>query len=189
MSNVAAQRTATRTLLVLAAFAAVGAIVMAVASPLTSTLAATVPFVYAAVAGVHSLLPFLASRLLGFKWAATAVGVFVGALSVGSTPLGILIVIPLMITGVVFDSVMMLLERSRVRGELAYLVAGLATAIALFFVSLPVMSPEKLGPVVIGLTLIGRVVGQLVAVVLSGVLARRIQSAGILPPPPQTPSA
>ncbi|WP_348788768.1 hypothetical protein [Leifsonia sp. NPDC080035] len=184
-----AQRTATRTLLLIAAFAAIGAVLMAVVAPFTSVLAAAAPPAYALVAGGHSLLPFLARRLLGVRWAATAVGAFVGVLSVGSTPLGILIVVPLVVSGAAFDGTLLVLGRWRggeVRGrfgEAVFAVAALVSAVALFLVSIPVMSPEHLAPVVLTLTLAGRAGGQLGASALSAVVARRVLRAGILRAP------
>lgn len=178
------QRATTRTLLLVAAFGAIGAVLLALVAPMTSALAAAAPPAYAFVAGLHSLLPFLARRLLGFDWAATAVGAFAGILSVGSTPLGILIVAPLVVSGAAFDGVALLLRRRRgVTGEPGYAVAALASAIALFLISLPVMSPEHLGPVVMTLTLAGRVGGQLGAWAVSAGVARRVRRAGILREP------
>lgn len=182
ISVVTTQRATTRTLLLIAAFGALGAVVLTLVAPATTALAATAPPAYALVAGIHSILPFLARRLLGFRWAATAVGAFVGLLSVGSTALGILVVVPLVVAGAVFDATALLLHR-RVRGEGVFALAAFASAVALFLVSLPVMSPEHLGPVVMALTFGGRVAGQLGAWAVSALVARRVLSAGILRAP------
>ncbi len=180
------QRATTRTLLLIAAFGALGAVLLTLLAPATGALAAAAPPAYALVAGVHSILPFLARRLLGFSWAATAVGAFVGILSVGSTALGILVVVPLVVSGAVFDTVVLVLRR-RLRGEAVFAVAAVVSAVALFLVSLPVMSPEHLGPVVMALTFGGRVAGQLAAWAVSAVIARRVLRAGILRAPAERP--
>lgn len=178
--TVSTQRATTRTLLIVTAFGALGAILLTLVAPATTVLAATAPPAYALVAGIHSFLPFLARRLLGLNWAATSVGAFVGILCVGSTPLGILIVVPLIVSGAVFDGVVLLLRRRGPVEEATYFVAAVASAVALFLVSLPVMSPEHLGPVVIGLTLAARVGGQLGAWAISAIVARRVLRAGVL---------
>lgn len=180
---VSTQRATTRTLLLIAAFGAIGAVLLALVAPMTSLLAAAAPPAYALVAGVHSLLPFLARRLLGFDWAATAVGAFVGLLSIGFTPLGILIVVPLVVSGAAFDATALLTRRRGAAGEGSFALAALASAVALFLISLPVMSPEHLGPVVMALTLGGRIAGQLGAWAVSAAVARRVVRAGILRDP------
>jgi hypothetical protein len=180
---VTTQRATTRTLLLIAVFGAIGAVLLALVAPATTALAVAAPPAYALVAGVHSLLPFLARRLLGFDWAATSVAAFVGLLSVGSTPLGVLIVVPLVVSGAVFDATALLLRRRLRAGEAPFVVAALASAVALFLVSLPVMSPEHLGPVVMTLTLLGRIGGQLAAWAVSALVARRVLRAGILRDP------
>lgn len=177
------QRATTRTLLLIAAFGALGAVLMALVAPFTSVLAAAAPPLYALLAGIHSVLPFLARRLLGARWAATSVGAFVGILSVGSTPLGLLIVVPLVVSGAAFDASLLVLERRGRGSERSFAVAALASAVALFLVSLPVMSPEHLGAVVLTLTLAGRAAGQLAAWALSAVVAGRVRRAGILRAP------
>lgn len=174
-------RITTRVLLVTAAFGALGALVLILVAPFTSALAALFPPAYALAAGVHSILPFLARRLLGFRWAATLVGVFVGLLSIGFTPLGVLIVVPLALSGLGFDVTLRLLGRRRPARETHYLCAGVASAVVLFLVSLPVMSPDDLAPWIVSLTLLGRIAGQLGAVLLSGLIAPRVLRAGILP--------
>ena len=182
------QRATTRTLLLLAAFGAIGAVLLTVVAPLTSALAAVAPPLYALVAGVHSVLPFLARRLLGVRWAATGVGAFVGILSVASTPLGVLILVPLVVSGAAFDGTLLLLARRGRTGEAAAAIAAGASALALFLVSLPVMSPEHLLPAVLAATLAGRLGGQLAAWAMSAVLARRVVRAGILRAPSSTDS-
>jgi len=174
-------RLSTRALLVTAAFAALGAVLLILVAPVTSLLAALFPPAYALVAGVHSVLPFLARRLIGIPWVTTVAFALVGVVSIGFTPLGVLIVIPLVLTGVVFDLTLLLLARRGAPRPRHYYAAAAVTGVALFLVSLPVMSPGDLGPVVLALTLCGRLLGQLGAAVLSAAVARGVERAGIVP--------
>lgn len=175
------RRLSTRALLVTAAFAALGAVLLILIAPVTSLLAALFPPAYALVAGVHSVLPFLARRLLGIPWVTTIAFALVGIVSIGFTPLGVLIVIPLVLTGVTFDLTLLLLARRGVVRPWHYYVAAAVTGVALFLVSLPVMSPGDLGPAILVLTLCGRLLGQLGAAALSAAIARGVERAGIVP--------
>lgn len=177
--GVPARRTTTRALLVAAGFGAIGAVVLGIASPLTTALAVTYPPAYAIAAGLHSVLPFVARRVLGFDWAATLVGAFVGLLSVGFTPLGVLIVVPLTLGSAAFDATLFLLRRRRALGESASVWAAGASAVVLYVVSLPVMSAEHLAPVFLVLTFLGRIIGQLGAVGIALLVATRLRRAGI----------
>jgi len=174
--------------MVSAAFGALGAIILVLVAPFTTAAAVAFPPVYALVAGVHSVLPFLARRLLGLPLGATLVAGFVGILSSASTPLGFLIVVPLLAGAVPFD--LTLLVWGRIRGRepwTAVAVAALASALVLFFVSLPVFSPEDLRPVIVVGALVGRILGQLIAAALAAVLAVRIRAAGIVRSPTSRP--
>lgn len=171
----------TRALLVTAAFAALGAVLLILVAPVTSLLAALFPPAYSLVAGVHSVLPFLARRLLGIPWVATIAFTLVGIVSIGFTPLGVLIVVPLALTGVTFDLTLLLLARRGVTRHWHYYLGAAVTGGALFLVSLPVMSPGDLGPAILVLTLCGRLLGQLGAAALSAAIARGVERAGIVP--------
>jgi hypothetical protein len=175
------RRLSTRALLVTAAFAALGAVLLILVAPITSLLAALFPPAYALAAGLHSVLPFLARRLLGIPWITTIAFALVGVVSIGFTVLGALILIPLVLTGVAFDLTLFLLSRRARPRPWHYYVAAAVTGVALFLVSLPVMSPDDLAPAIVVLTLCGRLLGQLGAAALSAVIARGVERAGIIP--------
>jgi hypothetical protein len=176
------RRLSTRALLITAAFAALGAVLLILVAPITSLLAALFPPAYALAAGLHSVLPFLARRLLGIPWVTTIAFALVGVVSIGFTPLGVLIVIPLVLTGVTFDLTLLLLGRRGPAKAWHYHVAAAVTGVALFLVSLPVMSADDLAPGILALTLCGRLLGQFGASALSAAIARGVERAGIVPP-------
>jgi len=179
----ATRRLSTRSLLIIAAFGALGALLLIVVAPVTALLAALFPPAYAVAAGMHSVLPFLARRLVGFTWTTTIDLALAGILAIGFTPLGVLIVIPLVLTGVGFDLTLLLLLRRRGPLRLWHqLVAALVTAVLLFLVSLPVFSPHDLTPLLLLLTLAGRVVGQLAAAGIAWAIGGRVLRAGIMRP-------
>ena len=67
----ASRRPSTRALLIIAGFAALGALLLILIAPVTGLLAALFPPAYAVAAGIHSVLPLLARRLVGFPWTTT----------------------------------------------------------------------------------------------------------------------
>ncbi|MGO4535764.1 hypothetical protein [Leifsonia sp. 2MCAF36] len=171
----------TRALLIIAAFGALGALVLVLVAPVTSLLAALFPPAYALVAGVHSVLPFLARRLVGFTWTTTIACALVGILAIGFTPLGALIVVPFVITGLGFDVTLLLLGRRATVRRWHFFGAALVTAVLLFLVSLPVFSPRDLSTPILLLTLLGRVVGQLAAAAIAWSIGTQVLKAGIMP--------
>ncbi|GAA2050586.1 hypothetical protein [Leifsonia soli] len=178
-----ARRLSTRTLLIIAAFGALGALLLILVAPVTAILAALFPPAYAVAAGVHSILPFLARRLVGFPWATTIAFSLVGLLAIGFTPLGALILVPLVVGGAGFDVTLLALGR---RGPLRpwhYVLGALVTAVLLFLVSLPVMSPDDLAVPILLLTLLGRMAGQLAAAGIAWLLGDRVLRAGIMRAP------
>jgi hypothetical protein len=179
----ATRRLSTRSLLIIAAFGALGALLLILVAPVTALLAALFPPAYAVAAGMHSVLPFLARRLVGFAWTTTIDLALVGILAIGFTPLGVLIVIPLVLTGVGFDLTLLLLLRHGPLRLWHQLAAALVTAVLLFLVSLPVFSPHDLTPLLLLLTLAGRVVGQLAAAGIAWAIGGRVLRAGIMRPP------
>jgi hypothetical protein len=167
--------------MVIAAFAALGALLLILIAPVTGFLAALFPPAYAVAAGIHSILPLLARRLVGFPWTTTVASALVGILAIGFTPLGVLIVIPLVVTGAGFDVTLLLLARRNEPRLWHFLVAALVTAALLFLVSLPVFSPRDLTPWILLLTLAGRIVGQLAAAGVAWAIGQRVLAAGIMP--------
>ncbi|MDR6972046.1 hypothetical protein [Leifsonia shinshuensis] len=177
-------RLSTRSLLVIAAFAALGALLLVLVSPATALLAAAFPPAYALAAGMHSILPFLARRLVGFPWTTTIDFALVGILTIGFTPLGALILVPLVVTGAAFDVTLLLLARRRPLRAGHTVVGALVTAVLLFVISLPVFSPHDLTPTILVLTFAGRVLGQLAAAGIARSVGSRVLRAGIVPPGP-----
>lgn len=187
-------RISTRVLLICQAFGALGALILAGVAPFTSLTAVVSPPLYALLAGMHSVLPFLARRVLRWPFAATTVSFSVGLLGGAFTPVGLLIMIPLTLSGAAYDLVLVIGERGgaqragahRVESRAMHPVAAAASAVVLFAVSLPVISPEQLTVPILAATLVGRLAGELMASLLAGVLARRIERAGILRRPAPT---
>lgn len=183
MSSSPTRRPSTRALLIIAAFGALGALLLILVAPVTALLAALFPPAYALAAGMHSILPFLARRLVGFPWTTTIAFALVGLLAIGFTPLGALILIPLVLTGVGFDVTLLALGRRGTLRPWHYVVGALVTAALLFLVSLPVMSPDDLAAPILLLTLLGRVVSQLAAAGIAWMLGDRVLRAGIMRAP------
>lgn len=180
-------RTSTRALLICQAFGAVGALLLIVVAPFTALTAAFSPPLYGLIAGMHSILPFFARRALGFRFAATAVSASVGFLGGAFTPIGFLIMIPLALTGFSYDLALIATGETRTSGSWSRWRHPFAACVSggmLFLVSLPVFSPEDLAWPILAATLGARVIGQMAASLLAGVLARRVERAGIVRPEP-----
>ncbi|CAM5399677.1 hypothetical protein [Leifsonia shinshuensis] len=145
---------------------AVGALVVVAFSPFSAATAAFSPPLYALIAGAYSVVPFLARRVLDYTWAATTVGVVAAALAAPFSPIGILIVVLFVGAGAAYDSVLWCLTRGRADRRApgwAYAVAALVSALVLFLVSYPVLSPAHRVPLILAATFGGRAVGQLAA--------------------------
>ncbi|WP_295118144.1 hypothetical protein [uncultured Leifsonia sp.] len=67
------------------------------------------------IAGAYSVFPFLARRLLGYRWAATVVGCLAGVLSAPISPIGLLIVVPFVAAGAAYDAVVWAITSLRSR--------------------------------------------------------------------------
>lgn len=170
------RRLQTRELLLCAALAAVQVLVFALLSPVMAALAPASPPLYALAAGVHSILPFLARLLTGTPGTATLTGLFTGLLASVFTPIGPLVLVPMVVAGLAFD--LTLPWHRRLRPSMWRLALAAVTAgAALFLVSLPVFSAEHLTLPVLSATLAGRVAGEVAAaacaVGLQLALARR----------------
>jgi hypothetical protein len=172
----------TRVLLVCAAFAAVHLLLHLATGTFLAVLAPTSPPLYALGAGVHGVLPFVARRYTGAVGSATITAGIAGLLIAATSPSGVIILVPFLLTGTVIDLVVWKVDHGD-RGprsvQARYLLAAVILGAALFGVSLAVFSPEHLTvPIVLG-TLLGRIVGEVVAAVLSGMIARALQRAGV----------
>lgn len=172
----------TRSLLVLASLGALTSFVLLAVTPVTGPLAGFSPPLFALVVAVFSVFPFLATRMLGFRFAATGVSFFAGVVTGAFSPIGFLVLVPLVAGSLAYDLTAALLtrmRRPRPAGGWPWAVAATASGVVLFLVSLPVFSADDLVlPILLG-TLAGRVVGQVAASALAGVLARRLARAGI----------
>lgn len=161
-----------------AAAGVAGALVVVCCSPFSVAFAAFSPPLYAVVAGAYSIMPFLARGLLGYRWAATLVGCFAGLLAAPVSPIGFLLVIPFAGAGAAYDSTLWAFTKNRPSAYVPgwiLVVGALLSALILFLVSLPVMSPPDRMAGVLAATLAGRVVGQLAAAALAGVLVRMLR--------------
>lgn len=181
----------TRILLICAALAAVHALLHLATVPLLTALAPLSPPLYGLLAGVHSLVPFLARRVTATLGTATITAGIASVFVSATSPSGLLVAIPLMIAGVTIDAVVGRSDRagpSR-RSEIRYMLAAVVAGTLLFAVSLSVFSPEHLTPLLITSTLATRLVGELTAATVSMLLARALRRAGIggLRRPPDAP--
>lgn len=183
------RRLLTRELLVCAALAAVQVLAFALLSPLMVTLGQSAPPLYAVAAGVHSVMPFLARLLTGTPGTASLTGLFTGVLATAFTPIGPLIVAPMVVAGVAFD-VVLPWRRGSLPPVWRIALAATVAGVGLFVVSLPVFSSEHLTVPLLAATLLGRVAGELAAaacaVGLRAALVRRgIRRPAEGPPPPR----
>lgn len=165
-------------LLTCAALAVVHVLLHLSTLPLLTALAAVAPPAYALIAGVHSLMPFLARRITGAPGAAIVTSGIAALLVSATSPSGIIAAIPVLLAGCVIDLTLWRTGRSGA-AEVRYLAAGTVTAVTLFAVSLAVFSQAHLTPVIIIGALIGRVCGEVIAVVLSRLLAGALARAGV----------
>lgn len=175
--------------MICAALGAVQVVVFLSLSALTPSLAATFPPAYAVVAGVHSVMLFLARRLTGVTGAATITALITGLLVFAFSVLGPLVLIPLLAAGLTFDAALALSARRSTRGgrdaaesrtpEWHYVLAATAAGAVLFFVSLPVFSAEHLTAPLLIATFAGRLVGEVGAALVAGLLARALERAGV----------
>jgi len=161
---------------------AASALVVLAFSPFSAATAAFSAPLYAVIAGGYSVFPFLARRLLGYRWAATVVGCLAGVLSAPISPIGLLIVVPFVGAGAAYDSVVWAitsLRRGTRDSEWVFVLAAVVSALVLFLVSLPVLSPSNRGlPAFLVAVFAGRLVGQLAASALAGIVARVLRRFG-----------
>ncbi|MDN4612848.1 hypothetical protein P5G50_00170 [Leifsonia sp. F6_8S_P_1B] len=171
-----------RVLFTLVAAGAGSALIVLAFSPFSAAAAAFSAPLYAVVAGGYSFLPFLARRLLGLPWAATAAGCLAGVLSAPISPIGLLIVVPFVAGGAAYDAVAWALARApwlADRDRWVFTIAAAVSALVLFIVSLPVFSPVNRGlPLFLAAVLAGRLVGQLAASALAGLAADALHRFG-----------
>lgn len=169
----------TRAYLQIAAFAATQALIIIVLVPITGSIAAWSPPVYALVAFLQTLLLFAARRFTGIRWGATLAAGITALICGPFTAIGWLLAVPLIAAAVLFDLVIRIGERRRWSTGRDSVVAGIVIGAALFAVSLPVMSAEHLALPVLALTLLARIVATGTGAFLSALLVRRLERVGV----------
>lgn len=175
-----AQRFPTKVLLVCGSFAAVQVVIFLLVVPVTTAAAVAAPPLYALLAGVHSLMPFLARLVTRVRGTALITATITGAIVVAVAPIGPLVIVPMAVAGGLFDAV---LWREPLNGRSPRaawtILAAMTAAVGLFLVSLPVFSPEHLTASVLILTLTGRLAGEICAALVALVIARRLALTGV----------
>lgn len=184
-----ADRFSTRTLLYCAVFAGIQALTYLALSPATATLATLFPPAYAVAAGAYSAVLFAARLFIDRHGTATLTAALTGFLVAAVSPIGLIVLVPLLISAATFDLVLYWRRRTpRHRFIRTLLPGAMFSAVALFLVSLPAFSPGHLTPTILGVTLLGRVVGQIIAVLLATAVVTALARAGVRPPS-RTPEA
>ncbi|MDP3952578.1 hypothetical protein [Microbacterium sp.] len=166
----------TRTLLICAALAALQTLIYVVVAPMTPVLAAAMPPLYALVAGVHSFMPFLARLLTRTLWTATITAAVAGVLVWPFSAIGPLVLVTFLAGSAAFD--VALLRSGQLSGHRLIFAAGIAGAV-LFVISLPVFSPQHLTVAILAGALLGRMLGEIGALIFATVLVRALRAAGI----------
>ncbi|MDT0157915.1 hypothetical protein Q9R19_09795 [Microbacterium sp. ARD32] len=175
----APRRGTTRMHLRIAAFAAVQVLPVIALSPVMPQLAAWSPPVYALLAGLQTLFVFTARRMVPLRWAATLAALITAVLVGPFNAIGWLIAVPLVTAGGAFDLMMWLSERSAAPRWLRHAVIGCVVGVALFAVSLPVMSAEHLLPGLLVATLLARVAASTAGSWLSARIVAALHRAGV----------
>lgn len=167
--------------LVCGALAAVHFVLHVITVPVLASLAVTFPPVYGVVAGIHSLMPFLARRMTQVPGTAVLTSAIASVFVASTNPSGIIVVVPVVLAGAVIDAV---LWRSPHPGEGRFALASVIAGLVLFVVSLAVFSPEHLTPFMLVGALVGRVAGELAANGAARALSSALFRAGIRRPGP-----
>lgn len=172
----------TRVLLICGALAAMHVLLHLATVGLLTVLAPLSPPLYGLAASVHGLMPFLARRLTRTPGTATITAGVSGVMVAALSPSGVIVLVPLLLTGLVIDLAVWRADRDGIDGkgaESRYFVAAVVLGAVLFGVSLSVFSPEHLTPALVLGTLATRVVGEVVVAAASGALARGLRRAGV----------
>jgi hypothetical protein len=166
----------TTTLLRCAAFGAVGAVVLLLVSPLTSTAAVVNPVLYAAIAAVTMVMPMLARRWTGTPGATVLTAAVTGVLALAFTALGPAIIVALVVPAAAIDLV---LARRRHPSRVTTWLAAAAGGVAIWALSFAVISPDLVSPVLVIVLLAVRVVSYVLAMELAGLVAGRLRRSGV----------
>ena len=172
----------TRVLLICGTLASVHALLHFATVAWLTLLAPASPPLYALVASVHGLMPFLARRITRVPGSATITAGIAGVIVSATSPSGLVLLVPLLATGITIDLVVGRSDRhssSARRSETRFVLAAAVLGVILFALSLSVFSPEHVTPMLLVGTLITRIVGEVVVAVASGYLARALHRAGV----------
>lgn len=171
------RRLSTRVLLVCGALGAVHLLLHLATVPLLTALAPLSPPLYGLLAGVHSVMPFLARRLTGVPGTAVLTSAIAALFVIMSNGSGLIGGIPVVLAGAVIDLVVW--RSNGRRAEKRYLLAAAVVGTVLFALSLSVFSPAHLTPLLIAGTWVGRVVGEIAAMLLAKAAASALRRAGV----------
>ena len=169
----------TRTLLVCAVLAALGAILLLSLSPLTSALALISPPVYALVASVHFAGPFLAARWTRAPGAAALTALLAGLLAMPFTPLGMVLIPALVIPSLVFDLTLIATRFSKNPRVASWYLAASLAAVTIFAISFTVIDPRVITPLLVVLVLLARLLSVLLWAWVAVILERALARAGV----------
>jgi len=172
----------TRVLLTCAALAAVGVVVGVPLAPFVGGLAAASPPAYALLAGVYGVMPLIARRLTGVAGTTTLTTFLVGLVLAAISPIGFLVLVPLLASALSIDGTLWVLARLRpavASGTGRLLAAAGVSGVVLFAVSLPVFSPEDLAAPVLVATFCCRLIAQAAAAVVAIVVVALLRRAGV----------
>jgi hypothetical protein len=176
----AAHRIPTKALLICGGFAAIQVLAFLVVVPFTTAAAVAAPPLYAVVAGVHSLMPFLARLVTGMQGTALITATVTALIVSAVTALGPLIILPMAVAGALFDVVLWRAGRDGRLPRAGWTIGAAAAAgVGLFLVSLPVFSAEHLTAWTLVLTLAGRLAGEIGAALFAWAIARRLALTGV----------
>jgi len=171
------QRLTTRDLLTCAVLGVATAVLMIAIAPTTAVVAAVSPPAYALIAGYSVIAPLLALRLMERSGVATITAFCCAIVTWPFTALGLLVFIALVGPAIAMD-LAFLLRRRLGTGRAVWVSAGVG-AIVIFFLSLPVFSPDHLTATILTLTLIARLASYALACWIALLLARALRAAGI----------
>jgi len=172
----------TRALLVCGALGSLHVLLHLATLPLLTALAPFSPPLYGLIAGVHGVMPFLARRLTRTPGTATITAAIAGVIVAVTSPAGLMLIVPLLITGVAIDVVTWRVDRYAPDGrrvDIRFVLAAALIGCVLFLLSLTVFSPEHLTPLVLGCTLTMRVAGEILAATIATVVTRALRRGGI----------
>ncbi|MFJ4254079.1 hypothetical protein [Microbacterium sp. NPDC090003] len=179
MAALPRRRLTTRVLLICGALAAVHLLIHFATAPLLTALAPLAPPLYALVAGVHSLLPFLARRVTDVPGTAVLTSAIAAVFIAVANTAGVIVIVPLVLAGAIIDLVVWRTRGTAAPARRRYLLAAACAGTVLFGVSVVVFSPEHLSLGILLGSFLGRIAGEVLASEISGALASALHRAGV----------